>query len=590
MLALVVYFAGPVQEVQEPLLDQRDIRNGSVLPDEGYCDQPYVVHTSDGAWLCVMTTGPEQEGAGGQHVISIRSTDHGQTWSDSVDIEPSDGPVASWGMPFVTPFGRVYVFYSYNGEEISGRRADMLGWYCFRYSDDDGRTWSGRQRIPLRVTAADRGNDWQGKVQIFWGIGKPITLDHGMIFGFTKIGRYMLDESEGWFVRSSNIMGERDVSKIQWELLPEGDHGLRAPAHGSIQSEQNLVVMDNGDLYCMYRTTMGYPCHSYSRDGGRTWSLPEAATYSPGGVRIKHPRACPRLWRTNSGQFLFWFHNNGEKDWSPGTRNPCWIVAGEERGGFMYWSQPEILLYDQDASVRISYPDLIEEDGRYWVTETQKSIARVHEIDPLLIEGMTKQGKVDEVPQRGLVLAARADEIQASRPQLPALPDLALGGGFTLELWLTFPHEDGGSSSTEVGPEIPILQAIGDNKGLSLSCKEGAVSLTASLDGEAKTWSCDPGLLEAGKRHHVVVIADGGPGILMWVVNGVLCDGRDDRVRGWQRLRTKPGESTLLGQAARSSEGRPLTLWASQEFQHLRVYSRALRTSEAIASYHAGKE
>ena len=95
----------------------------------------------------------------------------------------------------------------------------------------------------------------------------------------------MLEQSEGWFFRSSNVMTERDVSKVRWTLLPDGDHGLRAPAHGSIQSEQNLVPLRNGDLYCMYRTTTGYPCHSYSRDGGRTWSPPEAATYTPGGHR-----------------------------------------------------------------------------------------------------------------------------------------------------------------------------------------------------------------------------------------------------------------------------------------------------------------
>ncbi len=32
--------------------DWRDIRNGRPIPDEGYCDQPYVVITRDGNWLC----------------------------------------------------------------------------------------------------------------------------------------------------------------------------------------------------------------------------------------------------------------------------------------------------------------------------------------------------------------------------------------------------------------------------------------------------------------------------------------------------------------------------------------------------------
>ena len=36
--------------------DPRHIVNGSEIPNEGYADQPYIVKTDDGAWLCVITT------------------------------------------------------------------------------------------------------------------------------------------------------------------------------------------------------------------------------------------------------------------------------------------------------------------------------------------------------------------------------------------------------------------------------------------------------------------------------------------------------------------------------------------------------
>src|SRR3954466_2394484 len=78
--------------------DPRDIRTGLTIPDEGYSDQPYIVKTDDGAWLCVITTGPGNEGAGGQHVVTRRSKDMGKTWSDAVDIEPSNGPEASYAV------------------------------------------------------------------------------------------------------------------------------------------------------------------------------------------------------------------------------------------------------------------------------------------------------------------------------------------------------------------------------------------------------------------------------------------------------------------------------------------------------------
>ena len=58
------------------------------------------------------------------------------------------------------------------------------------------------------------------------------------------------------------------------------------------------------------------------------------------------------------------------------NRNPGWISGGIEKDGAIHWSQPEVLLYDDDPTVRMSYPDFIESDGRYFITETQKTVAQ----------------------------------------------------------------------------------------------------------------------------------------------------------------------------------------------------------------------
>ena len=381
--------------------DPRNIRAGFSIPDENYCDQPYVVVTKNGGWLCTLTTGPGREGQSGQHVVSTISHDKGRTWSPLVDIEPSDGPEASWVVPLVTPGGRVYAFYTYNGENIrtlNGKdiRADTFGWYAWKYSDDNGCTWSkDRYRLPMRLTACDRTNDWRGAVQLFWGIDKPNIFDGVTLFAFTKLGKYMLEQGEGWLYRSDNVLTERDPAKVRWELLPDGDRGICAPEFGSTQEEHNIVFLTGKTLFCVYRTTLGYPCQSYSDDGGHTWTKPEFMTYTPGGRKVKTPRACPQTWRTHDSRFLFWFHNHSGAGFT--SRNPVWILGGIAKDGRIHWSQPEILLYDPAPRFKMSYPDLIEQDGRFWVTETQKTIARVHEVDRTLLEGLWSQGKLKTV-------------------------------------------------------------------------------------------------------------------------------------------------------------------------------------------------
>ena len=102
----------------------------------------------------------------------------------------------------------------------------------------------------------------------------------------------------------------------------------------------------------------------------------------------------------------------------------------------MYWSQPEILLYDPTPSIRMSYPDLVEQDGRYWVTETQKTAARVHEIDKTLLEGLWNQGRDKTVARRGLVFDLDREQIRAGSAKLPDKLDLRQTGGLTLDAWL----------------------------------------------------------------------------------------------------------------------------------------------------------
>jgi len=386
-----------------------DISTGSIIPDEGYCDQPYVVKLKDGIWLCTMTTGKGHEGKRGQHIVSARSADKGKNWTKLVDIEPADGPEASWVMPYLTKYGRVYVFYTYNAENIrkvigGGGRVDTLGKYAFKYSDDGGKTWSkNRWFIPVRETNADRRNPYKGRIRFFWGVGKPIKHKNAMYLGFTKVEKFganFIELSEGWFLRCANIETERDPDKLKWQTLPEGNDGLKSPK-GPIASEVNLTTLSDGSLFCTYRTVAGYPCHAYSRDDGKTWTKSAFMTYGPKGKLVDHPRAANFVRKLTEGsykgRYIYWFHNNRVPGWN--GRNPVYLLGGVEvdapDGKHIKWSEPVAILYDKNSKTRISYPDFIWDDGLY-ITETQKSIARVHAIPDKLLQSLWKKTKAEQ--------------------------------------------------------------------------------------------------------------------------------------------------------------------------------------------------
>ncbi len=584
--------------------DMRNFANGHVIPDEGYCDQPYIVVTKDGNWLCTLTTGKGHEGQRGQHVAAAISSDRGRTWSPLIDIEPADGPEASWVVPLVTPGGRVYAFYNYNGDKVGhgsadfampdGRtkyRADTVGWYCYRYSDDHGRTWSERSRLPMPVAACDRGNQWQGRVQVFWGIDKPKAADGTAFFAFTRLGRWMLEIGEGWLYRSENLLSETDVANVRWELLPTAERGIRAEEFGSVQEEHNIVPLGGNRLYCVYRTTHGFSCHSYSEDGGRTWSKPEPMTYTPGGRRMRNPRGCPKLWNPSDGRYLFWYHNNGEKSYNVGDRygfrNVAWLCGGRLVDGRLHWSEPEIVRYCDHPFRGCSYPDLIAHDGGYFLAATQKTEARVTEVDRRLVEDLWRQHTLTEVAQSGLVLSLGKEQFKSRKAAMPRLPSLADGGGFAIELWLKLPHLRAGR--VVLDSHDPAAGGL-----VVRTTVAGALRLDMS-DGVASTgWDCDPGLLQPGKQHHVVFIVDGGPKVVSVVVDGRLCDGGDSDHRryGWGRFR----QSLYLSLSSDTnlpaheigdvSGGKTLRLDGS--VVGVRIYDRYLRTSEAVSNYRAG--
>jgi hypothetical protein len=578
--------------------DPRNFDNGFLIPDEDYCDQPRIVVTRDGTWVCILTTSAGHEGAGGQHVVATRSTDKGRTWSPLVDVEPPEEPKSSYALALITPADRIYAFYCYNGDRIStlpdGKpiRDDMQGWFCYRFSDDQGSTWSERFRLPMRVTAADRNNDWQGRLQMFWAIGTPAVFGDSAMFGFTKLGRYILQDGEGWFYRSDNVLTERDPKRIEWQLLPDGDDGVRTPEFGSVQEEHDVVHLEGDDFFCVYRTTMGHAAGSYSRDGGHRWEKPDALRYHPGGRAIKQPRACTKIWKTRAGRFLLWYHNNSTTTYNngpnAGSRNIAWLSGGTLRDGRLHWSQPEIVAYVDGGLEGCSYPDLIEDAGRFHIVATQKTAARVIEVDSTLLEGLWNQASVGSVTSNGLALSLAGDACRANTtapaPRLPPLsstvrertPARDGRGGFSIEMAVRFDDLSPG--------QVLIDSRDGAGRGYALTTTDRrSIRLEISDGWRAAYWDSDVSSLATNGTHHIVATVDGGPKVITFVIDGQLCDGGTERLFGYGRfepnLRDISGSRTL--RLAPNLRG---------QLALVRVYTRVLRTSEAIGNLHAARK
>lgn len=568
--------------------DPRYIENGFEVPSRTYADQPYVIVCDDGNWLCTLTTSSGVEHAYMNNIIATRSYDKGRTWTEPVNVEPPGVPQSSWAVPLKVPGGRIYVFYNYNKFGFTGLEGVMSGPFVYKYSDDNGKTWSeNRYEVPMRTTKIDRENYTQRKHQFFWSIDKPVVTEDAAYIAFTKILRKAPNQpeffkrSEGFILKSENILYENDPGKVKWVTLPEGESGIWNPEFGKVQSEHNMVVLGNGNLYVTYRTIDGSPAYAISSDGGKTFSKPKYMHYTNGEC-LGNTRACPKIHKTADGRFLFWFHNNFRQNTYAG-RNPAWLSGGVEKDGNIIWSQPEIALYDRDpAMLGMSYPDFIEQDGRLWIIETQKNTARVHEIDPNLTEGMWRQGKDTLLIEKGLLMNANEKMLQQGQINFPWLPSLIDGGGFSVELWLTI---------NQITPDQTIFSTLGGrHKGIQVSLsKNDAIEIqlydgemrSADISEESKA-SSDENTVSEGQLHHVVFTVDGAAKIVTILVNGVLSDGSaQTRAYGWSRIYPylKDLNDTNICSFDEDFNGK---------IYSMRVYNRPLRTSEAVANFNAG--
>jgi hypothetical protein len=180
---------------------------------------------------------------------------------------------------------------------------------------------------------------------------------------------------------------------------------------------------------------------------------------------------------------------------------------------------------------------------------------------------------------------------------LPSLhaPYLA-GAGVTLELWLTgCGRAVAGQTLAATAPERRLaLVAARPPPGpaalnpapLQLQLADASTPprrFNFTLDGTC-TLRLASSAQGAGQARQLAVVIDSGPGLVLVVVDGVLCDGGYAQLRGWSWLPPQLGDLSAGVEALEAGGAR----YEGAAVAGGRVYGRALRVSELVGNFRAG--
>ena len=630
--------------------DWRALDSGRLIMDDQYLDQPYVVvvkgPNGQSRWVATITRNSLPEGNRGEHVECLYSDDAGASWSSPVKLEPAAGTAAgltnAYSSILVTDYGRIYVSYNLNIHNVTHfpdgepfTRDDTQGAYVARWSDDTGETWSSdRLLLPVRQTQIDRHNiPFDGSLQMFWSVDQYKRRSGGdatVFLGFSKIGTFAYTPpEEAWVFTSSNLATERNVSAVVWSTAPSGDLGIQSAPGNTVIEETHVIPLSQsggGGCFAIFRTDQGHLGAAATRDplaaGGwgpahaaSFWSFtPSAATI---GAVLRNPRGPITLKpiSTYPGRYLLLFYNNGDPSFT--SRNPYWVAAGVENAtlGEIVFSQPEIVLYYAlDTSTRPGYPDIVVDESAagqatpacpsspppkgctVFITETNKTQARVHGLPPDFVDLLMHQDTLDTPAEAGLVLTFRANSLgrNFSTPPLPDFQPQPSGfqAGWTLEFWLGSFGSGAASGQTLVdvvgdsgtGFRVSLVHASvwGGSFSLELMLRDsGGTNFTFVIDANC-AFLLNEAIDGTHGRAHVVLTVDASAHVVLAVVEGFVCNGAGQDLKGWQWL-----PLGLRGFAGAKKS----FVWGGNYGGALlggRWYSRAVSVSEAIGNQRSG--
>lgn len=294
-------------------------------------------------------------------LIAMRSKDQGNTWEEPVvafDIDYSQH-----GFIPLIPRGSKRI-YAFGSQPIREKRSKGQQVYLentpigFRYSDDDGYTWSDVKLIePLN----DPG---------FTGMSVMRMCE-------TDQGTWLIGSHEGdWSfkpLRTRQYILRSEDQGETWEVLPDKRHQGWNVEGFDRMDEGRPINLGGGHVFFMARTPEGHLWSTRSMDDGKTWETPQPTP-------LVHPDAPPMLFHLSDGKTLAAFHHNRHSDTNyegissgyPGVfkdRSEIWVSLSADEGRtwgesrFVFVNALEPTLDHAFRNFQCSYLDLFIDNG-----------------------------------------------------------------------------------------------------------------------------------------------------------------------------------------------------------------------------------